>query len=96
MNYTLKQLEQIAKNEQISLSHHFRKHELIEILNNYYNSSSVDKLKFYTKDKLLQIVKDNNLEDNLNQIVKERNLIHYYQILKDELLNYLIEHFSEL
>ena len=73
MNYTLKQLEQIAKNEQISLSHHFRKHELIEILNNYYNSSSIDKLKFYTKDKLLQIVKDKNLEDNLNQIVKERN-----------------------
>ena len=52
MNYTLKQLEQIAKDEQISLSHHFRKHKLIEILNSYYNSYPVDKLKLlkYTKN----------------------------------------------
>ena len=96
MNYTLKQLEQIVKNEQISLPHHFRKHELIEILNNYYNSSPVDKLKFYTKNELLKLVKDKNLEDNLIQITKERNLSQYCEILKDELLNYLIENFSEL
>ena len=96
MNYTLKQLEQIIKHEQIYLFHNFRKHELIEILNNYFNSSPVDKLKFYTKNKLLQIVKDKNLEDNLIQITKERNLSQYCEILKVELLNYLIENFSEL
>ena len=78
------------------MSHHLWKHELSKLLKNYYNSTPHDKLKFCTKGKLLDIVKQQNHEENLIQNAKERNLNHYYEILKVELLNYLIENFSTL